>query len=161
MDCSLPGSSVHGILQARILEWVHFLLQGICPTLELNPGLLHCRQILYWDMRELISMWVCLKKKRIWNQVLKPIVSLNFNDPGSIVSKYSRNIIMSWWDSFALSVLKSFTVTTGYAFRQTHSVINSSIIFILLLDTYYVPHSTLISEYTMLKQMEMDDLCLC
>ena len=26
MDCSLPGSSVHGILQARILEWVaiHF-----------------------------------------------------------------------------------------------------------------------------------------
>jgi len=26
MDCSLPGSSVHGILQARILEWV-----GRCP----------------------------------------------------------------------------------------------------------------------------------
>ena len=22
MDCSLPGSSVHGILQARALEWV-------------------------------------------------------------------------------------------------------------------------------------------
>ena len=22
MDCSLPGSSVHGILKARILEWV-------------------------------------------------------------------------------------------------------------------------------------------
>ena len=22
MDCSLPGSSTHGILQARILEWV-------------------------------------------------------------------------------------------------------------------------------------------
>ena len=22
MDCSLPGSSVHGFLQARILEWV-------------------------------------------------------------------------------------------------------------------------------------------
>jgi len=21
MDCSLPGSSIHGILQARILEW--------------------------------------------------------------------------------------------------------------------------------------------
>ena len=24
-----------------------FLLQGIFPTQELNPGLLHCRQILY------------------------------------------------------------------------------------------------------------------
>ena len=22
MDCSLPGSSAHGILQARILEWI-------------------------------------------------------------------------------------------------------------------------------------------
>ena len=26
MDCSPPGSSVHGILQARILEWVDILL---------------------------------------------------------------------------------------------------------------------------------------
>ena len=22
MDCSLPGSSVHGILQAKVLEWI-------------------------------------------------------------------------------------------------------------------------------------------
>ena len=22
MDCSLPGSSVHGVIQARIMEWV-------------------------------------------------------------------------------------------------------------------------------------------
>ena len=22
MDCSLPGSSIHGIVQARVLEWV-------------------------------------------------------------------------------------------------------------------------------------------
>ena len=25
----------------------HFLLQGIFPTQRLNPGILHCRQILY------------------------------------------------------------------------------------------------------------------
>ena len=25
----------------------HFLLQGIFPTQELNPGLLHCRQMIY------------------------------------------------------------------------------------------------------------------
>ena len=29
MDSSLPGSVVHGIFQARILECCHFLLQGI------------------------------------------------------------------------------------------------------------------------------------
>ena len=47
MDCSPPGSFVHGILQARILECMHFLLQGISLTQESNPGLLYCRQILY------------------------------------------------------------------------------------------------------------------
>ena len=35
MDCSLPGFSVHGILQARILEWVAFLPPGELP----NPGI--------------------------------------------------------------------------------------------------------------------------
>ena len=30
MDCGPPGSSVHGILQARILEWA--ATQGIFPT---------------------------------------------------------------------------------------------------------------------------------
>ena len=29
MDCSLPGSSVHGILQARILSGFHAFFQGI------------------------------------------------------------------------------------------------------------------------------------
>ena len=29
MDCSLPGSSVHGILQARILEWVAISFSSI------------------------------------------------------------------------------------------------------------------------------------
>ena len=28
MDCSLPGSSVHGILQAGILEWVAISFSG-------------------------------------------------------------------------------------------------------------------------------------
>ena len=47
MGCSLPGSSVHGIFQARVLEGgCHFLLQGIFPTQGSNPGLLHCRQML-------------------------------------------------------------------------------------------------------------------
>ena len=49
MDCSPPSSSVHEILQARILGvGCHFPLQGSFPMQGLNPGLLHCRQILYW-----------------------------------------------------------------------------------------------------------------
>jgi len=47
VDCSPPDSSVHGILQARILEWgCHFLLQGIFLTQRLNPHLL-C--LLHWQ----------------------------------------------------------------------------------------------------------------
>ena len=56
MDSRLLGSSVHGILQARILEWVATILQGIFLTQGLNPHLLqllHCRHILYcWATRE-------------------------------------------------------------------------------------------------------------
>ena len=40
MYCSLPGSSVHGIFQARILEWVArglLLFQGLFLTQGLNP----------------------------------------------------------------------------------------------------------------------------
>ena len=45
MNCSPPGSSVHGILQARILEWVATALQqGIFPTQGLNPVLLHWQE---------------------------------------------------------------------------------------------------------------------
>ena len=35
MDCSLPGSSVHGIFQARILEWVAISFSRRSP----NPGI--------------------------------------------------------------------------------------------------------------------------
>ena len=40
MDCRLPGCSVRGILQARVMEWdCCFLLQGIFPTQGSNLGL--------------------------------------------------------------------------------------------------------------------------
>ena len=41
--------TAHGILQARILEWVTSLalLQGIFSTQGSSPGLPHCRRILY------------------------------------------------------------------------------------------------------------------
>ena len=51
MDCSPPGSSVHGILQARILEWVASpfskgFSQPRDQWVDHNAGILHCRQIL-------------------------------------------------------------------------------------------------------------------
>ena len=53
MDSSSPGSSVRGIFQARILEWAAISFSR-ASSLEKDqgsnlpdPGLLHCRQILY------------------------------------------------------------------------------------------------------------------
>ena len=44
MDCSLPGSSVHGISQARELELVvTSFTRGSFPTQESNPHLMHWR----------------------------------------------------------------------------------------------------------------------
>ena len=37
MDCSLPGSSVHGIFQARILDWVEFPSPGDLPNAGIEP----------------------------------------------------------------------------------------------------------------------------
>ena len=57
VNCSSSGSSIHGILQARILEWVSDgLLQGIFSPQGSNLFLqqpLHCKQLLYcWATRE-------------------------------------------------------------------------------------------------------------
>ena len=38
MDCSPPGPSVHGILQARILEWVANPSPGYLPDPGIKPG---------------------------------------------------------------------------------------------------------------------------
>ena len=52
LDCSPPGFSVHGIIQARILECVAMpSSMGIFPAQGPNPHLLHllhCKQILFF-----------------------------------------------------------------------------------------------------------------
>ena len=53
MDCSPPSSSVHGILQARILEWVAISFSRE-STQGLNPCLLH---LLHWQADYQLSHW--------------------------------------------------------------------------------------------------------
>ena len=48
LDCSLPGSSVHGDSPGKnIRVGCHALLQATSPTQGSNTGLLHCGWILY------------------------------------------------------------------------------------------------------------------
>jgi len=41
MDCSPPGSSIHGIFQARVLEWGAIAFSAIphCMTQQYNPAI--------------------------------------------------------------------------------------------------------------------------
>ena len=61
IDCSLPGSSIHGIFQARVLEWraivgCYFLLQGIFLTQGSNQvSYIAGRFLTIWATRE--SLW--------------------------------------------------------------------------------------------------------
>ena len=45
--CNPMDYTVHGLLQARILEWLAFPFSTVFSTQGLNPGLPHCRQTLY------------------------------------------------------------------------------------------------------------------
>ena len=47
MDCSPPGSSVYGVLQARILEWVAIPFSSDLPNLGIEPRSPALQEILY------------------------------------------------------------------------------------------------------------------
>ena len=49
VDCSPPGSSVHGILQAKILEWVAISYSKICVYI--------CVYIFVWFQKYSIHIW--------------------------------------------------------------------------------------------------------
>ena len=66
MDCSLPGSSVHGIFQARILEWVAIafsdnLPQGLAihwilmQLLNSPGGFYHTAGSLFWSTLKMLT----------------------------------------------------------------------------------------------------------
>ena len=62
MDCSPPGSSVHGDSPGKNTGvGCHALLQGIFPTQGSNLGLLHCRWMLYGLSHQVSSCLVSSK----------------------------------------------------------------------------------------------------
>ena len=83
MDCSLPGSSVHGIFQARVLEWGAIAFS--------NNGLLHLKKIFFlticfcfWLHWVFIAVWafsahgkqvfLCVAVHRLLVAVASPVV---------------------------------------------------------------------------------------
>ena len=79
--CSLPGSSAHGISQARILEWgVITFSRGSSWPQGSNPGLLHCRQIFYRLSHQRSPMYVFRTfQKEPGKERLRILIHLTWN----------------------------------------------------------------------------------
>ena len=103
MDCSLPGSSVHVILQARILEWVAISSREILPTQGSNPCLLLCRWIFFitelpgkhyftsmWDECNCAVVWAFSGIAFLWgwneNTLSSPVATAEFSKFAGILS---------------------------------------------------------------------------
>ena len=84
MDCSLPGSSVHGDSPGKNTEvGGHAPLQGIFPAQGSNSGLPHCRRILYHLSPQgnsvIYSFWCICKCGRFLNFLSNLILLLYRN----------------------------------------------------------------------------------
>ena len=91
MDCSLPGSFLNPWKFPGQNTGVgcHFLLQGIFPTLGLNPGLPHCRHTPYHLSYQGST---CLQRRRheTW------VRSLGWEDPLE-EGMATHSSILAWW----------------------------------------------------------------
>ena len=95
--------TVHGILQARIVDWVAFpFSRGSFPTQGLNPGLPHCGRILY-QLSHFTKRYI-------------------------IYSIYSYNQLIHMNNSSTLRILRKYI----HNFLQNYLKINTSVIQVLL-----------------------------
>ena len=79
MDYSPPGSFVHGDSPGRNTGvGCHALLRGIFPTQGSNPGLPHCRQILYYLSHQ-GSPYNCIINNNFLNPMCQYVGKVNLS----------------------------------------------------------------------------------
>ena len=83
MDCSLPGFFVHGIFQARVLEWVaiSFSRGSSCPRDQTQASCIAGRCFTLWATREAQIMVYLILYYTILNQCLHLLLEISsFSD---------------------------------------------------------------------------------
>ena len=102
MDCSLSGSSVHGIFQARVLEWVaiSFSMGSSRPRDQIQVSHIAGRHFTVWATRE-VQYPIHIK----YNEFLLSLLSVPF----LIFLRISCGILyFHWWKLLLLFFWKLF-----------------------------------------------------
>ena len=85
MDCGPPGSSVHGVLQGRILEWIAmpFSRESSQPRNQMWASHTAGRLFTVWATRVALKLWYCnydiLLNYMIWGAKLHSILITKVN----------------------------------------------------------------------------------
>ena len=121
MDCNLPGSSVHGIFQARVLEWgaISFSMQETSTTPQLKSNNSSPLSLLYG--RTLTSIHDYWKNHSLTGGTfIGKVMSLLFNMLSRLVIAFlprSKHLLITWLKSPSAMILeprkiKFLTVST-------------------------------------------------
>ena len=94
MDCSPPGSSVHGILQARILEWVaiSFSRESSWPRDQTKVSRIRGRRFNLWATREARLPKETISKAKWQLSEWEKIIANETTDKGLISKIYKQFI---------------------------------------------------------------------
>ena len=130
MDCSPPGSSIHGIFQVRVLEWVAFPFSRGSSWLrdQTQVSQIACRLFTSWATRK-----AQMHKKIFW-RISAPVYDKN--SPESGIEGIYLKIINDMYDKpfytvhgvLMASILEWFAIlfTSGSHFRMEWKLIFSS-----------------------------------
>ena len=93
MDCSLPGSSVYGILRARILEWVAipFSRGSSWPRDRTWVSYIAGGFFIIWAITEILKKKICTSRSSVWT--LWPRPTPNFPIHIDLYYKFPKGVL--------------------------------------------------------------------
>ena len=94
MDCSLPGSSVRGIVPARVLDWVaiSFSRGSSQPRDRTRVSHIVGRRFTIWATREVLSLLVNL----LTNEYLSILLSVKLGTGVALIYKINISIVQEY-----------------------------------------------------------------
>ena len=136
MDCSPPGSFVHGILQARIVEWVAMLSSnGSSQSRDQTYiSYVSCisRWVLYHQCHQLLNGWnLCFKHCEFEFEVLYTEKFLSFLISLLFVDSFSGCVMIKLapYNSLSVTYVPKFRIFQSILIHKTHTHTYTHVIF--------------------------------